>query len=87
MARHDVLNVEDEDHLGYDRAHERHDDKREPLDEHLVADQRDEVVRGLHHRDRHRDLAPLGLVVAFHEFSGVRALELQDGPEFLHVSA
>lgn len=87
VARHDVLDVEDEEHLGHDRAHERHDDVREPLDEHLVADQRDEVVRGLHYRDRHRDLVPLGLVVALHKFSGVRALELQDGPEFLHVSA
>lgn len=87
VARHNVLNVEDELQLRHEGAHEGHDDVREPLDEHLVADQSVEVVHGFHGRDGRHEVVPLGLVVAFNELDGIWPLELQDGPQFVHVCA
>lgn len=87
MAWHDVLNVEDELQLRHGCAQERHDDVRKPLDEHLVADKRVEVVHGFHGRDGRHDVVPLGLVVAFDELDGIRPLELQDGPQLVHICA
>lgn len=50
---HDVLDVEDEEHLRDQRPEQGHENVQQPLVEHLVPDQGLEVVDLLHHSDRH----------------------------------
>ena len=76
MTWHDVVNVEDEEQFRKEGTEEGHHDVRQALDEHLVADQRVEVVHRLHRRDWRCNLVPLFLVVTFDEFSRVSSFEV-----------